>query len=121
MANREDIRKATLGGDISKVAKKVINIPGTDKKVEIRQLTLLEVKKLSEKVLDDKDKSKTDAVKLIAYTVIACVYEPGTENRIYDDSDFNVIVNTPSNGVFDNLYSEISDLSDISLKEAKKN
>ncbi len=117
--SREAIRKAALGSGIGKPLRVVINFPGSDEKVEIRQLTLFETNALAEKSMNEAN--VLDRVKLIINTVILSTYVPGTDSKIFDYSDYNSIAATAAGGVFDDLYSEINNTSDISLEDAKKN
>lgn len=79
---------------------------------EIRQVTVKE----RQRILDRAAKDKVPAGVLLA---MASAYVPGTDMRVFDDSDLTMLLSQPSGGVTDALSSAVNDLTQEAMDKGK--
>lgn len=112
MKNRNDIRASILGS--SKTFKKIkTEIEGEP--IEVRQLSLS---------LQNEVYSGKEGLNALIDALIESCYVPGTDERIFEDTDKEVIKNMPS-GTIDHIFSIMADLATRTttdeVSKAKKN
>lgn len=119
---RDKIRAATIGS--KKVFKKVIlEFMGT--KIEVRQLTIQERNAYAESALEKKskkdDKQTVNIMKLQVNAIIQSCYVPGTDDLVFEDTDYNSISESVSGGYADKIWEAVQEMSNITVEDAKKN
>lgn len=95
-------------------------------KYEIRAPTVKARGKIFERAgmteTDPKAKAKRDAAALQLFAVITCTFVPGTDERVFDDGDYEQLANEPAGGIADVLGTEAVKLLNASMdREAAKN
>ena len=71
---------------------------------------------------DAKASNKVDAARLQVAAIIACTFEPGTNERIFDVTDTEMLLDDPAGGIVDALAKPALDfLNAAGDKEAAKN
>lgn len=98
MGKRDDIRKATLGA-ASATKRETVEVNGQT--VEIRQLSLARRDVVYERARDAK--GKFQAAGLAAAAIIEMVYDPETDERVYETADFDALVGQEAGGWADTL------------------
>ena len=112
--SKEAIRKATLGQK-QNFKSDIVMCNGVE--IEIKQLTIFERNKLS---MDSVNK-ETNTLDIISYqinSIIYCCYVPNTEEKVFDDTDKEVLKNSVSGGFADQLWEKIQELHYIKTDEA---
>jgi hypothetical protein len=66
------------------------------------------------------DMSRADFGKMQVSAVIACTYYKGTSQRVFQDTDYDELMNQPSGGVFDLLANAAINLLNVKEDAAKK-
>lgn len=115
MSIRNKLRSITVG------SKKVVNsieLEYEGEKFEFRQITYRDRKSLLEKS-EGKD-GKVDGTAFQIWGVISMTYVPGTEEKVFDEGDFDILMNQPVGGFIDKFSEEITKLLGVS-EEAEKN
>lgn len=108
MSQRDAIRAATLGQNVP-FKKEVVNYNGVD--VEIRQPSHKSRRELFKKCTDES--GKVDMLAFLAYAVILNTYVPGTEETVFEESDFEVMVAKPAGGFLDKYGSVAASLLNV--------
>ena len=86
---RDKCRAATLGAPAVR-ASKMVEWNGT--KFEIRSPSFLDSRRIANaSVVGLGKKAKTDNVKALAHALIASVYVPGTDERVYEAADVDAM------------------------------
>lgn len=103
---RDAIRSKVLSGRPKKTIVKLDD--GTE--IEVRQ----------GRVGDMLDAISTeDPKKRIASLLILSCFVPGTDEKIFDDTDYDTLMNLPSGGIFSQLTDAVSSQNDLD-KQVKK-
>jgi hypothetical protein len=104
--SREQIRSAIL---TQKPKSEIVEAFGT--KIEVRQRSLREV--LARQHFEDQAKES-------ASLIIASAYVPGTDVKVFDDTDLDVLVEVPMGSDFSRLVEAMNRLTG-SIESAEKN
>lgn len=91
----KDIRSATIGSQNKFRSEKAKH---GDIEVEVRQLSYADRTALLEKCTEGE---KLNTLKLQVYSVIYTVHDPETGERVFDESDYETMVEQPSGGYID--------------------
>ena len=102
---RDKIRSATVGKN-HKFKSKIFNYEGID--VEFRQPSIKGKKNLIDKAKGSD--GEFDMINFLVYAVIGNCYVPGTDELVFDETDYDVIVNQPSGSFVDVFGNEIAKL-----------
>ena len=114
---RDVIRSATVGSK-KQFRKKTVKIEHIE--IEVRQLTLEESDNNVMEAID-MTTQKVDALKLKLKSVIASCYVPGTNERVFEDTDYDSLKSTAYGGYVDTLWLAINELQKLDVVDAKKN
>jgi len=114
---RDKIRAATVGSK-KQYRKELVELEGAQ--VEVRQLSLLERRDYMSASLD-KESNSVDLLKLQVNAIISSCYVPGTDEKVFEDTDEKAIGNSITGGYADTLWEAIQRLSNFSVDDAKKN
>jgi len=117
MSIRDKIRSATLGNK-TQFNSKIVKYNGVE--IEVRQLTLKEKTDYYSNCLDEKTQLP-NPLKLQVLGIILSCYVPNTNEKVFEDSDFDVLSNDVAGGYTDELFLAFNELSNLNLDEAKKN
>jgi hypothetical protein len=120
-SSRDQIRAATLGSRKS-FRSQIINLNGVD--VEVRQVDVKTKNTLSRecRYLDTLTKQSTlDDLKFTVRLIIDSCFEPGTNNKVYDITDYDSFVSTYEDEFFNTLGQVVLDLNTGNIEEIKKN
>lgn len=107
MSTRDAIRSATVG---AKSDFKSEIVEWGDVKVEVRQMSIQERFELYKATMDDDD-DKVDTLKWLIMLVVINTYVPGTNERVYEDTDFDLLVKQPTDGFIDKLADVAKELN----------
>lgn len=105
---RNSIRAATLGFTVP-FKSEIINFNGVD--VEIRQPSHKSRTELYKKATDES--GKVDMLSFLTYAVILNTYVPGTQETVFEESDFEVMVAKPVGGFLDKFGETASKLLNV--------
>ena len=115
MSLRDTVRAATLSQDV-KFKSKIVEYNGIE--VEIRQPSVKSRDELFKKCVDEDGKVNTTT--FLAYGVINNTFIPGTNELIYEDSDYDVMVSKPAGGFLDKFGAIASELLNVDDDIEKK-
>lgn len=113
---RDRIRSATLGKS-NKLQSRTVTANG--EQIELRQPTvkvrneLLQAAKTPDGDVDFND--------FLLRGVIQCAYVPGTKERIYEDEDYDVLAEQPTNSFVDDCSEELMSLLNVTPGDVEKN
>ena len=96
MSVRDAIRKATLG-TTAKFKSEKVKFNGVE--VEIRQPSVKGRKELFHRCMDEA--GRVDTMEFLTWGVIYNTYVPGTDELVFEDSDYDALVSRPSGGFLD--------------------
>lgn len=115
---KDNIRAATLG---KSVKPRKISVAINGEHVEVRQPTLRQRNDLRDKCMVSQDDTLVaDAVLYQIWGVILFCYVPGTDERVFDEGDFDSLANQPSGSFVDDLFEAFIDLSSVDISNEKK-
>lgn len=122
LSTRDKIRAATLGKKKVFKSKEATLYDGT--KVEIRQPTVgqrSEIRSKSMTVMPNAE-MRADMMQFTLWMVILQSYVPGTDERVFEEADYDEIAAVPSGDWVDNLTAIALELSnaEVGEEEAKK-
>ena len=115
-SQRDKIRAATLGKS-KKLESRTITIDG--QQVELRQPTV----KIRNQLLRyaATPECDVDFNDFLLRAVIQCAYVPGTNERVYEDEDYDVLAERPTNDFVDEFSETIMGLMNVTPGEVEKN
>ena len=123
MELRNKLRAVTIGA-VKKPRSKVLEING--EKLEVRQPTIKQRDDLRSKCidripLDNGDfEMKLDSIAYQIWGVILFTYIPGTNERVFENADFDLMANSFTGSFVDDLYEVFVELSNVDIKHEKK-
>lgn len=109
---RDKLRALALG--TASVRKQIVEFEGAS--FEVRQPTIRERSELRERSV------KGETLDILAFTVwsvIGQTFMPGTDQKVFEATDFDALASLPSGGLVDVLSGAISVLSSVSIDEKK--
>ena len=112
MSTRDEIRAQILGAQ--SVAKVAVDFYGTQ--IELRQATVGEMQQM----ITDNQANGSTTSGLIGY-LIAYAYVPGTDEKVFDATDIDVLNQLPFDNSMKNLTDAINSLTNITVADAEKN
>lgn len=114
-----ELRNKIFATENKKPKSKVFSFFGVD--IELRQSTLLEMTKLAENTVDplvDPDAPpQINAVRM----VISNSYVPGTDERVFDDADYDQLASMPFGPDVTRMMSAVNELTGLNITAAAKN
>lgn len=114
MKNKADLRAAIFSSKSKEVKVEIIELFG--EKVEIRQPTLAVVNKLASAANNPNSK-----VPGIVRVLIEYCYVPGTNEKVFDNSDEEQLSEMPSGAWLNEFNEAIQRLTGVDVKAAEKN
>lgn len=105
---RDAIRQKTVGAK-AQFRTKVVEYEGLE--VEFRQPNLRDRKALIARSRGES--GEFDAVEFQVWAVILNTYVAGTNELVFEDTDYEVIMNSPSGGFVDIFAAEIAELLNV--------
>ena len=105
---RDQIRAQTLGAKVS-FKTTIFNYNGID--VEFRQPSLRD-----RKVLIEKSKNAAgefDMIEFLVWAVISNTYVPETKDKVFEPSDYEVMMNQPAGSFVDKFGEQIAELLNV--------
>ena len=114
---RDEIRKALLGKK-QKSKRKIVKF--NEVEIEVRQISIADRKDYLNKTID-KNTMQPELLKLQVYGIIASCYIPDSDEKVFEDTDYNVISDSVTGGYADVLWQAVQELSNFTVEEAKKN
>lgn len=113
---RDALRSATLGQK-SQFRSKIVEYNGVE--FEVRQPDLRSRQYI---LKNAKDKNGDfDIVSFMVHSVITCTYIPGTQDRVFDESDLEAFLAQNTGGFVEVLGNEVSSLMNVEEENEVKN
>lgn len=116
---RADLRSRTLG-KAREFKSQMVDIDGTQ--YEVRQPSVRERSAILQagEVLSG-DAKKMDMGRMQVQGIITCTYVPGSGERVFEQADFEALMEQPSGGFVDKLGEVVLTLMNIEAEKAAKN
>lgn len=102
------------GSDGRTYTETVITGYGDPVTVEVRQPSLVQRNKLVKGAGDDQ-------MRLVALLTISQVYVPGTNERVFEETDYDSLLETPAGGFVDQFAEVAMELMNLNVEEQRKN
>jgi hypothetical protein len=102
---RDKIRSATIGKK-TQFRNKIFNYEGVE--VEFRSPNLKDRKTLLNRAKDEK--GELDMINFIVYSVILNTYIPGTNEKVFDENDYDAMMNQSTGSFVDLFGTEIAEI-----------
>lgn len=115
MSIRDDLRSKILG-KAPVFKSEIVEYDGC--KYEVRQPSVRSRKNLFEKCMDEEGRVKTGD--FLTYGVIYNTYVPGTNDLVFEETDYDVLMNQPSGGILDKLGAVASTLLNTEDESVEK-
>jgi hypothetical protein len=112
MSLRDTIRSKTVGAP-KHFKKNVVKVE--DVEVEVRQMSVKDRLDIFNKASNGE--GGVDPLKFQLWSVIYSCYVPGTNERIYEEYDYDSLVSVPTGSFVDILASEATKLMNVSNEE----
>lgn len=117
--SRDKLRSATVGGKKT-LKKEIVTVNG--EKFEVRQITVGDRKKLVERATSIVDGNpRINFVEWNLWQVILATFVPGTEERVFEDADYDELISHPAGGFIDELSTALDRLNSVNQEEVAKN
>lgn len=110
MSKRDVLRSKTVGG-AKKFRSKIVTVDGED--IEVRQLSVrdrLDVYNRSTK------NGVLDPLQFQIWSIIATCYVPDTREKLFDDADYDSLMEQPTGGFVDQLSEAAIDMLNAEAK-----
>ena len=107
MSARDNIRKATLGKSVE-FRNEVVEWNG--EKIELRQPSIKVRGELFKKCTFEGELQMSE---FLVWSTIYSAYIPGTNDRVFEDTDFDVLVNMPTGSFVDEFADKIASLMNV--------
>jgi hypothetical protein len=114
MSVRDNIRAKTVGAN-SEFRKKTIKYEGIE--VELRQPSVGSRKALMHKASIE---GKLDTAEFLVWGVIYNTYVPETNELVFEESDYDVLIEKPTGGFMDQFAEVIAELMNVNSEVEKK-
>jgi hypothetical protein len=114
--SRGDLRAATVGAKIE-LQSEIVEFKGL--KYELRQPSLRERKQLRQKIFNED--GTVDVFEAMIWLTIWQTYIPGTNERVFDEVDYEMFLNNPSGSFVDDFGTKIVMMSNLDLDNIRKN
>lgn len=121
MSTRDEIRSATVGSK-KNFRKETLLYNGME--IEFRQPSIRlrkEIHNKSQVEGEDKDISKIDIWAYMVWSVIFCSFVPGTNDKIFEEGDYENLMEQPAGGFVDEFSTKISELLNVDVEKSLKN
>lgn len=121
---RDKIRAATVG-EKKNFIKKIVEYNGIE--IEIRQPSIggradiMRKCKTTFKDREGNEKETFDMWEFLTMAVIYCSYVPGTEEKIFDDHDYESILASPTGSFIDEFSTELIAILNVDEEQIEKN
>lgn len=117
-ATKDQIRALTLGSP-NRFRTKTVEVNGT--KIELRQPSVGVRSDLRRKVTAiSQDGIDFNLFEFLIYGAIECCFVPGTQERVFESTDYEAFRNCAPGGWFDDLCEEVSKILNIGKEEEEK-
>lgn len=113
---RDKIRAATVAQP-KKYNSETVEMNGIE--LEVRQLGIDVRGEYMKSCMDEK--GEIDMVKLQVNAIILACYVPGTDETVFEDTDYEAISKSVAGGYADKIWETFQKLSNLSVDDAKKN
>lgn len=115
---RAKLRKATLGAKTS-FRKEIVEFNGN--KFEIRQPSIKSRAELNERCNIGSNADSPDIFNFLVWAVIKNTYVPDTDINVFDEADYDALVENPTGGFMDTFGEIASNLMNVKKEDKKKN
>ena len=114
-SKRDELRAATIG---AKKDFKKIKYKWNGQEFEFRQPTIGVRSRLRDRCMDER--FGIDQIAFAVWSVIECTYVPGTEEKVFDESDYDTILEDPTGNFLDTFADELAPLMNVETSLKKK-
>lgn len=121
MSTRDEIRSATVGSK-KNFRKETLLYNGME--IEFRQPTVRLRKEIHDKSQvegKENDVSKVDIWAYMVWSVIFCSFVPKTNEKVFEEGDFENLMEQPAGGFVDEFSTKISELLNVDVEKSLKN
>lgn len=116
MSLRDQIRAATLGAK-KEFKTEIVAVNGSE--VEVRQPTLKERSDLRKRCTNvTEDSVEFNLFEFLIWAVIGFSYVPGTDEKVFHETDYDGLSAMPAGGWFDELSEAASRLTNVESKKS---
>lgn len=122
--SRDKIRAATVGAE-KNFTKNIVDYNGI--KIEIRQPSIggraeiMRKCKTTFKDMDGEERETFDMWEFLTMAVIYCSYVPGTEEKVFEEGDYESIFESPTGSFIDEFSTELIKILNVDEKQIEKN
>ena len=118
MTNRDKLRKITLGVDPT-FKKEIITYNGQE--FEIRQPSIKARAELRQKCIKGTGENlDVDIFEFLVWSVIQNTYVPNSDEKVFDDEDYDTLVSNPTGGFMDTFAETAAKMVNIKVDDIKK-
>jgi hypothetical protein len=115
---RDRLRGKTLGAK-KNFKFEIVVIDGEE--FEVRQPTLKQRSDLRKRCATmEGSKFEFDIFEFLTWAVIECTFVPGTDDKVFEASDYDMLGSIPAGGWFDDLSEKASELANVKKDDVKK-
>lgn len=119
MKNRSQLRSAIFTA--KPFRSKIVTDEATGTQYEVRQPSIRDRAAIRSQAFSTRDgETSFDPFEFILRAAIHCTYVPGTDEKVFDDADYDDIVAMPAGGIIDELSSAASALCNVESGDTKK-
>jgi len=115
---RDQIRAATIGGRKT-FNTEIVEVNGV--KVECRQMSIKDRARLVADTEVEGQPDKVDTEKWQILNIIRNCFVPGTDERVFEETDYEVLASQPCRSWVDELSQVLMRLNNLDVEEIEKN
>ena len=115
MSKRNALRSAILGSTPA-FRKEIVTFEGNE--YEVRQTTRKIRGELFKKCT--KENGQMDALEMLLWGAIFCTFEPGSNERVFEEADYAVLSEQPTGGIVDKLGKVAMELLNVEDESIEK-
>lgn len=112
---RDQIRSKTVGSKNQFKTERVDVGDGIE--VAVKQPSVGERQELFERIRDEN--GNVDQLALLSWAVIKLTYVPDSQERVFDDTDYDTILEKPTGGWVDRLGEKVLEVLNVDAEEGK--
>ena len=120
MTTRDEIRSKTVG---SKKVFRSEKLSYNGMEIEFRQPSIRLRKEIHDRSIKEgkEDEGKVDLWTYMVWSVIYCSFVPGGKELVFEDGDFENLMDQPAGGFVDEFSTKIAELLNVDVEDKLKN
>lgn len=118
---RDKLRKAATSGKHRQFKKKIVKFNGEEFEVRQPSNAIRSQILAKSKIISRDQTEEIDIGAMQVWGVIQLTYVPGTDERVFEEADYETLANEPTGGIVDTLSPVITEFLNVESQVEAKN